>query len=462
MSFRQRAQSALSDSHAQKTFRKAAKTFKDGRDEAFASLPEAEDVRDEVAAIRRQSLDRVYDLLNRLERELTARGGMVARAATAAEACDMVLDIARQAGVQRVVKGKSMVTEEIRLNDALIREGMQVTETDLGEFIIQLVGQGPSHMIAPAIHLSKEQVGDIFHEHLGEAVETDIPKLTRIARKHLRQRFLQADMGITGVNAAIAETGTLMLVENEGNIRISGTAPRVHVAIMTMEKVVERAEEAAAILELLPRSAAGQVLPGYVSFFTGPRRADEFDGPQALHLIILDNGRSRLLNDPKLREVLACVRCGACLNVCPVWSKAGGHAYGGVYSGPIGSLLTPLLNLTTDGWELPFACTQCGACAEVCPAKIDHPNLLLELRRRALPRRPRTAMRLFAWAATNPALWRAGFALMRGLDPRLARVSRVPGLGARVQAWSARRALPRLERPFSARANTGNKEAGNA
>ena len=255
-------------------------------------------------------------------------------------------------------------------------------ETDLGEFIIQLAGEPPSHIIGPAVHKNKAQIADLFAEKLGvPRVET--PKeLTRIAREKLREKFVHADMGITGANAAVAETGSIVLLENEGNIRLSTTIPRIHVALMGIEKVIPTLDDLATLLALLPRSATGQKLSSYTTIITGPRRPGEADGPEEFHLILLDNGRSRILADPDRRECLYCVRCGCCLNTCPVYRKAGGHSYGWVYSGPIGAVLTPQLIPARLARDLPFASTLCGACGDVCPVKIPLPKLLLTMRQR--------------------------------------------------------------------------------
>ncbi len=447
MAFRERSAGAVADPQAQKVYRKATELFKTERDKVFAALDSPEEARKEVAEIRRRSLANLPALLARLESRINDRGGRVHYALDAAHANEIIVSIARDHGVKNVVKGKSMVSEEIRLNRAIENAGLNVVETDLGEFIVQLAGETPSHMVAPAVHMSKEQIAQLFVDKLGEPLDYDIGHLTAIARRRLRQRFLAADMGITGVNAAIAESGTLMLVENEGNIRLSVTVPRMHVAVMPLEKVVATMEEAMSVLRLLPRSASGQELPSYVSLLAGPRRQGELDGPESFHLVILDNGRSKLLADPELRNVLACIRCGACLNVCPVWQKAGGHSYGGVYSGPIGSLLTPLLELHPEGWELPFVCTQCGACAQVCPAMLDQPKLLMELRRRA--KRSRPAMRLAPWVAANSTVWKHSIQLLRRLDPRLARLAKVPGLRNKLGVWTGIREMPDREIPFS-------------
>jgi L-lactate dehydrogenase complex protein LldF len=273
-----------------------------------------------------------------------------------------------------------MMTEEIELNRALEAAGVEAVETDLGEYIIQLAGERPSHIIAPAIHKTRGDVADLFTEKLGVERTEEIEMMTALARRVLRERFARAQMGITGANFAIAETGTIVLVENEGNIRLTTSLPRTHVALMGIEKVIPRLEDLAVFLRLLPRSASGQQMSAYVSFLTGGGRARDEEGPDELHVIILDNGRTQMLADHHLRESLYCIRCGACLNVCPVYQKIGGHAYGWIYPGPIGAVVTPQLVGRDVAGDLPFASSLCGACRDACPVKINLPDMLLRLR----------------------------------------------------------------------------------
>ena len=277
-----------------------------------------------------------------------------------------------------------MVTEEIALNERLEQAGVEPVETDLGEYVIQMAGETPFHIIAPAIHKTRQDFGKLFSDKLGVEYEEDPEKLTKIARKALREKFWQADMGITGVNFAVAETGTIVVVENEGNGRLSTSLPPIHVAVMGMEKVIPTLEDLSVFLTLLPRSATGQKASGYVSFITGPRRPGEVDGPEEFHLVILDNGRSRILQNEEMRESLYCIRCGACLNICPIYNKVGGHAYGWVYSGPIGAVITPQLIGLDKAKDLPAASTLCGACRDICPLKINIPHMLLRLRSQAV------------------------------------------------------------------------------
>lgn len=316
-----------------------------------------------------------------------------------------------------------MTTEEIGLNAALEAAGIEPLETDLGEYIIQLAGEAPFHIIAPALHKTREEVTELFMEKLGSRRLETREALTQEARRILRDGFRQADLGISGVNFAVAETGTIAVVENEGNARLSTSLPRVHIAVMGMEKVIPDLASLGIFLKILARSATGQKMSSYTSLITGPRRGDEEDGPEAFHLVVLDNGRSQLLADPELREALRCIRCGACLNVCPIYRHAGGHSYGWVYSGPIGSVITPSLVGRDQASALPFASSLCGACRDVCPVRIDLPRMLLAQRRKIVeeaqlqqsaspdaatpPRRiERLAVRLFTATMSSPLRYR--------------------------------------------------------
>jgi len=317
--------------------------------------------------------------VDRLDQSLTANGVHVHRAATPEAARLAVLAISRSVGAERIVKGKSMATEEIELNDALEAAGMSVVETDLGEYIIQLAGERPSHMIGPALHKSLGEVRDLLAGAAGIELPPDREALCAWARAHLREEFLSADLGITGVNFAAADTGTLVLVTNEGNGRLCTTWPRVHIAVMAVEKVVPRFSDLAVLLPLLTTTATGQKLSTYVSMFTGPRREGEIDGPEEMHVVIIDHRRRSLVGTP-YEEMLACIRCAACLNVCPVYGKVSGHAYDAVYSGPLGKILTPLLSNGEEGCDLPDASTLCGACSDACPVGIPLADLIVRLR----------------------------------------------------------------------------------
>ncbi len=354
--------------------------FGRGTAEAYRRLPEGPGLRQTAHAIREKAIAHLDILLERLARRIRENGGEVFFAATAEEAVAHCAGIARRLGVKIAVKGKSMVTEEIGLNAALAAHGVEVVETDLGEYIVQLAGETPSHIIAPAIHKTRNEIADLFAQHLGIPRTTDPPRLTHAARRALREKFLAADMGISGVNLACAETGHISTVSNEGNIRMATTLARVHVAFMGMERIVARLDEYEIILRLLCRGASVQDIGTYVSFIGGPRRPGESDGPEEFHLVVVDNGRSRMLADPRFREMLCCIRCAACLNVCPVYGRIGGHAYGFAYSGPVGAVVTPLLTGIRRGRDLCLGETLCGACKDACSMDIDLPRMLLELR----------------------------------------------------------------------------------
>ncbi len=348
--------------------------------QAYQALPEGPGLRRTAHEIRRRAMGNLDVLLSQLADRITANGGQVFFAADAAEAVDHCLNIARRHRVKLVVKGKSMVTEEIGLNPALAAAGIEAVETDLGEYIVQLAGEHPSHILAPAIHKTRHEIGELFARKLGIARSDDPPTLTLAARKALRQKFLAADMGISGVNLACAETGHMAVLSNEGNIRMATTLPRVHVAFMGMERIAHRLVHHDILIRLLCRGASAQKMAGYVSYIGGPASRDQADGPSEFHLIIVDNGRSRILADDSFREILYCIRCGACLNVCPVYAKVGGHAYGFAYSGPVGAVVTPLMTGINRAADLCQGETLCGACRQACPVDIDIPRMLLALR----------------------------------------------------------------------------------
>ena len=339
--------------------------------------------REEARRIKIHSLDHLDYYLDLLEQNVTKAGGHVHFAKDAAQANDIMGELVRTRNIKVATKSKSMVSEELSLNPALEAQGVDVYETDLGEYIIQLAEETPFHLVAPALHKTKEQVAQLFTDKLGIPYNDDINALAAAARLALREKFILADLGISGANFLVAETGTLVIITNEGNGRLSTSAPRIHVGITGMEKVIPSLQDLAVFLRLLPRSATGQGITSYVSMVTGPRRADDEDGPEEFHLIIVDNGRSKMLADPDLREALYCIRCGACLNICPVYQKVGGHAYGWVYPGPIGAIVTPSLVGLKEAQDLPQASSLCGACREVCPVNINIPRMLLHLRQKS-------------------------------------------------------------------------------
>jgi len=372
---------ALDDRQLRRNLRKAMDTLIEKRNSVFCDPKATEALRDLGGAIKRRALSRLPQLLVQLEECLQKNGIQVHWAETTAEANQAVLDIMRCHNATRLVKGKSMVSEEMHLNSFLQRHGIESMETDLGEFIIQLDNEPPSHIIVPAIHKNKDQVARTFHDKIPGAPYTeDVEKLTAIARRTLRKKFSDAQVGLSGVNFAVAETGTLCLVENEGNGRMCTTVPPVHIAVMGLEKVVEKLEDVPPLLRLLTGSATGQLMSTYFNLISSPRKAGERDGPREVHLIILDNGRTRILADPDMRDTLLCVRCGTCLNHCPVYTRLGGHAYGFVYPGPIGKILTPQMEGLERAGVLAGASSLCNACQDVCPVKIPIPRILRRLR----------------------------------------------------------------------------------
>ncbi|MBD3618472.1 MAG: iron-sulfur cluster-binding protein [Chromatiales bacterium] len=417
--FRQRAVEALHD----ETLRSALGRAKDGfvlkRRLAFEALPEYEALRERAVAIKNHSLEHLDYYLERFEQQVLDRGGQVHWAATAEEAQRIVVSICEAAGARSVTKGKSMVGEEVGVNAALEAAGMEVVETDLGEYIIQLAKEPPSHIIAPAVHKTREQIATLFHEHHAKYGLTEklseIPDIVNEARQVLRDKYLAADVGITGANFLIAETGSGIIVTNEGNGDLTNTLPKVHIVTAGIEKVVPTLEDATTLLRLLARSATGQPITSYTTLFTGPRRAGDPDGPEQFHVVLVDNGRSAMLKD-EFREMLRCIRCGACMNHCPVYGAIGGHAYGWVYPGPMGSVLTPLTLGLREAKDLPNACTLNGRCAEVCPVNIPLPELLRSLRHRQFQhhigtRRARWALAAWGWLARQPRLYRRVTAL---------------------------------------------------
>jgi L-lactate dehydrogenase complex protein LldF len=408
--FRENAKAALADVHLRGALKNATSLFGERRKAAAASLPNWEELRSHARAIKDEVLLHLDRYLEEFVGNAETRGAIVHWARDAAEANTIICGLAKDRHARTVVKSKSMTTEETHLNEALEAAGMQVVETDLGEYIIQLADEPPSHIIAPAIHKTRRQISELFTAELGMTPTDDVGRLTQTARATLRDRFAAADVGISGVNFAIAETGTIVIVENEGNIRLTTSLPRLHVAVMGIEKVIPRFADLDVFLKLLPRSGTGQSLTTYQSFITGTKRHANDEGPDELHIVLLDNGRSRMLAHPVTRQSLACIRCGACLNACPVYQQVGGHAYGSVYPGPIGAVITPQLMGIEKAAQLPYASSLCGACREVCPVKIDIPRLLLHLRAEISPRKggmkERLAFKMWAKVMMSPALYK--------------------------------------------------------
>ena len=439
---RDRQRIALADPKLRENVRKATDRFGFARRFGLATLHDPDELRSAARAVRGEILADLPGVLTRLADTVLERGGHVCWADDAGMATDYIAGIARRIDARTIVKSKSMATEEISLNGVLERDGRRVVETDLGEWIIQLADETPSHIIAPALHRDRHGVVEVFERATGERGLSSVPEdLNAFARQRLREEFLTADMGITGANFGVAETGSIVLVTNEGNARMATTLPRVHVAVMGAERVVASWDQLDLLLALLTRSATAQQLTSYTSVVSGPRDAGEVDGPDEFHLVILDNGRSTIVGT-EFHEMLNCIRCGACLNVCPVYRQTGGHAYGWVYTGPMGAVLTPLLaHAHPEAAELSDASTLCAACMDACPVQIPIQDLLLGLRRHKVadaPRPVRLAWRAWAAAWSRPRGYRAttraaGVArLAAGVLPRL------PG----ARRWAEHRSLP--------------------
>ncbi len=436
----------------------ATARFLSNRAKLVAELPVWEELRESAHEIRLHTLNHLDYYLELLERNVSAAGGHVHWAGDAAEAQEIFLQIAREHHVKTMVKAKSMASEEIFLNQAMEKGGLRALETDLGEYIIQLAGTGPSHIIVPALHLTKEGIAELFHEKLGVDAPPDPIHLTAIARDKLREEFLAAEMGVSGANFMVAETGTIVLVTNEGNGRMCTTQPPLHVAIVGIDKVVPDWDSLTVFLKLLARSATGQKISTYTSFITGPRRTDGENGPREFHLILLDNGRTKILRDPATRETLKCIRCGACLNICPVYNNVGGHAYGFAYSGPIGAVLTTQLLSNKVARDLPFASSLCGACNYICPVKIPLTDILLHLRHRvaegdaielhSAPWYIRLGAALGTIAFGLSWLYRFGSRMLSILQVPLRKEDWLPDLPPPVNRWTMVRPFPAFKYEF--------------
>ncbi len=452
-SFKRNASRALGDEQLQKALGHVRSNFIDKRAAAAAALPEFEALRDNAKAIKDHVLENLDIYLETFEERVTAQGGNVHWAATASEARGHILDICRKAGARTVTKGKSMITEEIGLNSFLEKSDIMPIETDLGEYIIQLRGEHPSHIIAPAVHLNMDQVRDDFkkaHTHLEVNRAMDEPEtLLKEARGVLRDRFLNADVGITGANFLVAETGTSIIVTNEGNGDLTQSLPKVHIVVASIEKIVPTLEDMSQIMRVLARSATGQEMSVYTTLSSGPRRAEDPDGPEQYHVILLDNGRSEMIGT-EFQDMLRCIRCGACMNHCPVYHAVGGHAYGWVYPGPMGSVLTPKFIGVDKAGHLPNASTFCGRCEEVCPMRIPLPKMMRhwreqEFERHLSPPAQRRNLKLWAWVAKRPTLYRLATRIAaRGmwvLGGRRHRLGWVPI----ASAWTKHRDMPTPE-----------------
>lgn len=420
--------------------------YAQGRDKKIADFQDWQKARQMASEIKQEAQDSLEANLRNLTKRLTARGTHVYRATTGEDACRIVLNILKQKNAKSMVKSKSMTSEEIHLNHVLEKEGYRVVESDLGEFIVQLREEPPYHIVFPAMHLTRYQISDLFRDKLGTEPTDNPEELTMIARRSLRREYCQADVGFTGANFAIADTGMISVTENEGNSRLSGSLPKTMITLIGIEKVIPRMQDLALFLPMLATVGAAQGITCYNTLYSGPRQADECDGPEEYHVILLDNGRSRLAKDPLYREVLKCMRCGSCINVCPVYKSIGGHTYNATYPGPIGSVLMPQLFDMQTYKHLSFACSLCCACREACPVKIDLPHLMLRNRQMASTKHPKfyekVAFRAMSLLFNVPFFWKWGkrmgwvgqkfHPLIEGsaLDP--------------AQCWTATRKAPKL------------------
>ena len=453
-SFPEAARTALGDAQLRRNLAKATGTIRAKRAAVVGEVPDWAELRAAGAAIKDQVLAGLDGYLVQLEEQVTARGGVVHWARDAIEANRIVTELVQEAGADEVVKVKSMATQEIGLNEALAEAGIAAWETDLAELIVQLGHDSPSHILVPAIHRNRAEIREIFLREMGKvglpapAELTDEPRaLAEAARLHLRRKFLDARVAISGANFAVAETGTLAVVESEGNGRMCLTLPRTLITVMGIEKLVPTWRDLEVFLQLLPRSSTGERMNPYTSMWTGVHPGD---GPQAFHLVLLDNGRTATLADPQGRAALRCIRCSACLNVCPVYERTGGHAYGSVYPGPIGAVLSPQLTGVTDNASLPYASTLCGACYDVCPVAIDIPQMLVHLRSRVVdakrghkvPTPEQAVMASAAYVMESPARWTAALRASRLARLLGGRRRKLTALPPPLSAWTGTRDAP--------------------
>jgi L-lactate dehydrogenase complex protein LldF len=446
--FMQDARRLSADLRHRRIIQTAMGNYEVARDQRKTAFQDWQGARQMAAETKWEAVNHLDRHLEQFARNVEVRGAKVHWASTGQQACDLILGILRAKNARVVVKSKAMTSEEIHLNEAMETAGYEVVESDLGEFIVQLREEPPYHIVFPAMHLTRDEIKDVFQRKLGDAPSNNPEELTMVARRVLREKYLQADVGITGANFAIAETGMLSITENEGNARLTAALPRTMITLIGIEKVLPRLEDLALFLPMLAAMGTGQTLSGYNTLYGGPRQPDETDGPEEYHVVLLDNHRTALLADAEQRETLHCIRCGACLNVCPIFRNVGGHTYGTTYCGPIGAVITPNLRGLNEWQHLSYASSLCGACSETCPVKINLHHHLLQNRRNASRRKPswwqKIAFKVFAPMATKPALWslvtrmgrlgQKGHGLVKGsrLDP--------------AYAWTKTRDLPPIAR----------------
>jgi L-lactate dehydrogenase complex protein LldF len=458
--FKEKIHETLADTKLQLAVYAATGRLMDKRTESVQAgvLPDYQELRTQANALKKQTLDNLDFYLEQFEANVAAHGGKVIFCRDANDVTEFVVNLARERKARLVVKSKSMTTEELDFNEKLEEHHLEAVETDLGEYIMQLAHERPYHIVAPALNKTRYDVAELFQQKLGVENETVIEKQTMIARAVLREKFLAADIGVSGGNFLIADSGAVVLIENEGNIRLTTSAPKIHIAVVGIEKMIPRAQDLAVFLKLLGRSGAGQALTVYTSFLSGPRRPGEIDGPEEFYVLLLDNGRTKLLADREKRQSLYCIRCGACLNVCPVYRKIGGHSFPWVYSGPIGAIITPQFLGVNHEPALPFASSLCGACAEVCPVKINIPKVLLDLRsdvkkaeaRDGTGRLERLGFRIWAWVMRHPRIYEISGMMASALGHAIQGTGNsgwlreVPGsdLIPPVRGWLSERDLP--------------------
>lgn len=447
--FKERIEKQVNNEVVRKALVKAQETIGANRQRMVDELGHWEEWRDDAKQIRNHVLANLDAYLYQLSEKVTQNGGHVFFAETAEEATDYIKKVAKEKNAKKIVKSKSMVTEEIGMNHVLEAEGIKVVETDLGEYLLQIVGDKPSHIVVPAIHKDRYKIRQEMHDVLGYEGSETPEEMTAFVRQKIREDFLEADIGISGCNFAVPETGSVCLVTNEGNLRMATTVPKTHIAVMGMERIAPTFKEVDVLITMLARSAVGAKLTAYNTWLTGPRLEGETDGPEEFHLVIVDNGRSKIL-ESEFKEVLRCIRCGACLNTCPAYRQIGGHGYGSIYPGPIGSVISPLLGGYDEFKELPYACSLCTACNSVCPVKIPLAQLILKHREQIAqkgmtPMIERLSIFGFTFANSHPNVWKAGVKIGAKVAGKLIKNGKAPIEFGALGEWTKARDLPSAE-----------------